>query len=230
MYCTNCGQELNNDARFCSKCGTQLQGVTQGSQSEKIPPQEVEPLPGSEIVCPICKHADRLEKVSTIVLKDTQESTGTSRVWVTGEKTGYWVTVPTHFIRISGLAQALFPPLEPTKKNLSGLVYLIFLFLFISTIPLSCTNDAYTIFPILVIVFFFLALVTHNNNEVSRVKKEKPGWEKAITAWDKLYYCYRDDIAFDNETLQYSASAVAIDRFCRPLMETPAETLNLEHS
>jgi len=36
-YCSNCGAELNNDAKFCSKCGVPINGgAQQVSQNQNL--------------------------------------------------------------------------------------------------------------------------------------------------------------------------------------------------
>ena len=74
MNCANCGQELNNDSKFCFRCGTKIQEDTyEEHQDEKSE--------YSSVFCPKCGQYDRIEKISSIVKSQTRTREKTE--WIT---------------------------------------------------------------------------------------------------------------------------------------------------
>ena len=54
----------------------------------------------------------------------------------------------------------------------------------------------FTPIPLLVASLFFIDRNQRVNSE-KKYKEYKPAWDRAIKRWERLYYCYRDDIIFD---------------------------------
>ncbi len=74
MYCSNCGLELNSDAKFCSRCGTKTQNAIPNEHED----EKHEPI---SIFCPKCTSNDKIEKVTSIV--KSQRRTREQTDWVT---------------------------------------------------------------------------------------------------------------------------------------------------
>ena len=66
MFCSNCGKEIDNDARFCEHCGMpiftnlteeklkQLQTQKLALQAEQSRRGPEKSLPAADLVCPAC--------------------------------------------------------------------------------------------------------------------------------------------------------------------------------
>lgn len=202
LYCSNCGQKLNKTAKFCSMCGTKVEETIPNINQDQEPKQDA-------ILCPICGYADKLEKVSAIVSKDTHDISGTSREWVSNKDGGgYWSIVPISETQISTLAQQLTPPPQPQIKEYSGCDYigrilgLVMAFIFL-VVGLS-DLDAFIVYIPFILLFGIPGILgvnaknKHDDMEKARIAKEEPIWRSAMEIWSRLYYCYRDDLVFDH--------------------------------
>jgi hypothetical protein len=139
VYCPKCGQQLNDDVRFCWKCGTDVQKATAVIQGQpSIPPvfKETQSIAGvsgnSEQAyhCPMCGQSDKVEKVSAIRQRDVQQISGTTRQWVSEKDGGgYWTTVPVSGTQVTELARKLTPPAKPGYSPSCWWVALPFLLL-----------------------------------------------------------------------------------------------------
>lgn len=66
-FCSNCGKELNNGAKFCQSCGTLLETENKPKQTEelrKCPSCGVQ-LPSFTAICPYCNHEINAQRVSS---------------------------------------------------------------------------------------------------------------------------------------------------------------------
>ncbi len=123
MYCANCGQELNNDAKFCFRCGTKIQeGTQQEHQDDKYEQ--------SSIFCPKCELYDKIEKVSSIVKSQTRTREKTE--WITetytdnkGKEQSFSYPRSYDVVEITDLAKHLSPPQKPQAKNFSGCLLIL---------------------------------------------------------------------------------------------------------
>ena len=59
----------------------------------------------------------------------------------------------------------------------------------------------------------FASKKNHDKRERIRVARELPAWQKAMSKWEKLYYCERDDTVFDMQSHSYVSPGQTID-FC----------------
>jgi len=212
MYCSNCGQELSDDAKFCSKCGAKVQ---EGTQTERQDDKQEQ----SSIHCPVCNHTDKMEKVSAIVDKDTQKLSGTSQEWVSDKNGGYLRTVPVTGQQMSELAKKLAAPPQPQAKGFSLFFIVIGVLLLINAvISLLSLNSignlicfATYLIPLIII---YLAKTNHDKKEQARVASEEPPWNSAKEVWNRLYYCYRDDIVFDGGDIKNTCQPQDVIKFC----------------
>jgi len=222
MYCANCGQELNNDARFCSKCGSKVQ---EGAQTERQDDKQEQ----SSIHCPVCNRTDKTEKISVIVSKDTHKLSGISQEWVSDKDGGFWRTVPISGKQMSELARNLTPPPQPQAISYSWLDYsgrIIALVMgFILLIVGLSDLDAFIVYvPCILIcaisgILGIMAKTKHDNKEQARIDEEEPLWKSAMEVWNRLYFCYRDDIVFDPDT-KSSCQPQDVRNFCyRPISQ-----------
>jgi len=61
-------------------------------------------------------------------------------------------------------------------------------------------------FAILTVVFWVLTRVFSDKikSGQAKYKNEMPVWQKSMSNWDKLYYCFRNDVIFNPKTSQYT--------------------------
>lgn len=100
-------------------------------------------------------------------------------------------------INISELSKRIALPPEPQRPT--KLWFIIFLVLGI--LSLISIVGAFN-----VLIFGPLAVWQgiRYNNLYKLYKEYVPYYEKAIISWDKLYYCFRDDIVLNPETNEYT--------------------------
>lgn len=228
MYCSNCGQELSPNAKFCSRCGAKLQNGTMNERQYKKHEQV-------SVDCPKCNLHDRIEKVTSIVKSHTRTREQTE--WATGyytDKNGkeqsYSYPRSYDVVEATDLAKRLTPPEPPQEKTFSSCLLIlggVLLFFSILTLVLAIefgvneTNDWSRIgelIPVLIPlgmgILVFVAKRKHDKNETKRVASEMLLWEDAIKKWNRLYYCYRDDIVFDSADMTNSCQPEDTIEFC----------------
>ncbi len=167
----------------------------------------------TSLYCPHCDQIDSVRKVSAIV----SDGTSSSRYMGYGDGIGYsshGMMVMDQIINLTGgsqtqLSQLLSPPIKPYERNFD-LVWLclILLGLFgflvtISGLANNITHETDTIGAFItgLICFSIVALASvayihKGKDEKIRFEREMPRWEKAISKWQQLYYCYRCDGVF----------------------------------
>lgn len=172
-----------------------------------------------DISCPACGNIDKVEKVSSIV--------GQGVVTVSGDRAETEGYVRYTEMRVSSLAEKLQLSEKPKDPGsgcgcnvVMGLLVLLFVGgaaasllrlwgpdpiseLFASFI--STREDAQEPLITDTLVGVVLLLVwwqIRRENAKARVEYESglPRWEQAKATWERLYYCYRDDVVFDVST------------------------------
>jgi hypothetical protein len=107
------------------------------------------------------------------------------------------------------LARRLAAPMNPVKavQPLGARDSLVFIGLAATstTFILSLQNRAITASIIYgAFVIFFLAAVVRLLLHLTRTRKVAealtPGWRDAALIWNRLYYCFKDDLVFDPKT------------------------------
>jgi hypothetical protein len=156
--------------------------------------------------CPKCGHDDMIRKVSSIV------SQGRSTGYAAGLDGGYSVSSTTD------LAKRLAAPTRPSMPGVLGctgpllvvgLVACVVLALLLQSInpgllPSMLEKAATSKVPLLrpeYLFFLGLALIwiLWWLSEKSKLRKALSLWEQATRRWNRIYYCYRDDIVFDED-------------------------------
>lgn len=150
----------------------------------------------SEIVCPQCDKDDRIEKISSVVYHN----------------------------RVDEGRHKLSLPEKPGKGGFSCFAWLFFLFIaftgFLSLIIGSLVlvslfmdspgdpNEATDLLVgsfmcgIPALLTFAWAISTHRRDKSMHIQQREI-WETAKKKWDRLYYCFRNDIVFDPDLKKY---------------------------
>jgi hypothetical protein len=206
--CPNCGGKLqvdtSADTMICQYCGTEhiiRRNVTGSVTLEAF------------ARCPLCKRNDRSEKVSAILKNQTGQSEGVvpqQRVYQDSKGHSYTqtVNVPVTTVHTSDLARYLASPLPPPAVPIkSGGINFLLLFsiivMFIGIILLFKSNFVLgIIFALIAVGGFFLWRSSRRKaqektrQQQSDINNGYKKWKQAISRWEKLYYCGRDDIIF----------------------------------
>lgn len=167
--------------------------------------------------CPKCGHIDRVEKVSSIF------SSGLTSGIYSGSSTGVstpigqgQVAVTSGYATLSGGSQSLLssrlaPPQEPI---IPGRPYTAI----ITSICLLCpglfcllasegefgASAALTGLGIIVVAAFIFGRATKTTKDKrNKATAAMPHWQRAISRWNKLYYCSRDDGVFDPDEREF---------------------------
>lgn len=165
----------------------------------------------TEAICPKCGKADRTGKVSILVsIRDRQDDqVAESKDLVRDE-----LPVPNGSLRRK-LAQPRQPQLN-SPVNIAGFIYLVLCFVSIMGAVAGYlkgvrTDDSWwtTVFytsMLLTAVFLWLAIRStrrymHDLTSFKdRTENKLKAWQESLQIWDRMYYCFRDDCAFDPET------------------------------
>lgn len=169
-------------------------------------------------VCPACKKDDAIQKLSAIV----------SGGHVTGtfyERSGSTLSGNT----ISELARLLAPPAPPRELMSRSCFGVVLLFLLISLISgcfgyvfvfsLIClttgceSEEIWAHFAGIISAIISAGVVVYVYNlrdrrvyeemkrkDEVRYKRERSIWDAKMEQWERLYYCFRDDVVFDSKT------------------------------
>ncbi len=166
------------------------------------------------LYCPQCGQIDSVRKVSAIVNSGTTSSSFSGY----GDSIGYsrnGMVFTDEFITLTGssqthLSQFLSPPIQPQVNYfddytliivLSGIIGLITVIIGLFQILVSqfVSGTFILLFGLSSLGVCVWVGVSHSdlnkNNEI-RFKQEHWAWQKALSKWQKLYYCYRCDGVF----------------------------------
>jgi hypothetical protein len=184
-YCTNCGHQLREGEKFCAACGTPV--TPQGLPDANHPISDA-------LACPTCHRSDQVAKVSVLV------SAGTATT-VIGQ--GFY----THS-RTDLSARLSLPP-EPTLdlsvEVFATLVWEFGIFCAVALVvglsqmgPNSSANTNSPATTLLVIGGIACLVITAwvFIGKRARHQKDHAAWVQHEAAWQKLYYCARDDGVF----------------------------------
>ncbi len=158
----------------------------------------------TSLYCPHCGQIDSVRKVSAIV----SDGTSSSRYTGYGDGIGYsshGMMVMDEIINLTGnsqtqLSRLLSPPIEPFYVSFTTMLkhpYGIFLIVLglvgLVILPIVWfLGVAFICGPILV----FLSWGYASEKEEKSLVTEMPRWQRAISKWWQLYYCYRCDGVF----------------------------------
>jgi len=215
IFCKECGKIIKRNTVICPYCSVQVKELVTKKQINR-PGTSIEPLEiiskdklvKNNIYCPLYKHIDSIAKVSAVYASGVSVGrySGTAVSLITpfssNESSSIAVTpVSMGGINISELSRRLAPPPEPMyPSNFWFIIFLILACLSLLFIWLLVTLPS---------IILFGALATwqgiRNNNKAKECKEYQPIYEKAIMNWNKLYYCFRDDVVFNPETNKYAS-------------------------
>lgn len=162
------------------------------------------------VACPKCHTNDQSQKVSAIVMAGTSSyqasgpAIGTAFV---GGKMG----LATGFTSVSGtnqtaLAAQLMPPVKPKKPKpyqadpVGALLAVVIACIGFLLMTASRGVDIGVIIAVAVAVEILLVWSSYGKVNALYTKQVLPPWQKVLARWNRLYYCYRDDIVYDPET------------------------------
>jgi len=206
--CEGCGASFANTFQFCPHCGREKQVIQD---------QKVISLSGRE--CPLCNKDDHVTKITTIIQRETQRISGQLPVTSTQMDSDGHLRTSTdlsHFsgTSISDLAQKLKPPSKPSLGCLSKWRYpdttcltigsaIMALALFGFGFSMMIEGDAAAIAGLIGgIAFIGIFLGSRKFKQwqskkgEEALKPEMDRWNYAMSRWDKLYYCSRDDCLY----------------------------------
>ncbi len=216
LTCPSCGGKLqfsaNTTSLVCPNCSNEHIVRRQGDAFQ------IE----ASSRCPNCNRNDRVEKVSAILSGQTHTVTGTrpvTDVYTDSEgkvrsSTSYESYTTT---QTSVLAQRLSPPLKPSAGGTCGSV-IVTLFLVVVAGPimifqiglpiafldsggsqLICAFPAFIVGALLIwagVKFYQKSSADYKKRVAQLEAVDLPRWGHAMERWNKLYYCYRDDVVF----------------------------------
>lgn len=157
-----------------------------------------------QLICTNCGQLDTVRKVSAIVAEGF--STGESRGVTTGgavfvsrggtagaiSSSSNYTTTVTSTVQ----AQRLVPPPQP--RFTFPAVVLIIPLIIGGCLAASMGNMGNIVFGGAVLCAIGLGIFLNNRGQ-EKLKAEMPLWEKAMSRWNRLYYCARCDGIFDNQ-------------------------------
>lgn len=202
-YCIACGMALTDGARFCGNCGQEAVDLVQAVARPSV-------LGVKTRVCPQCGLADKVDKVSGIVAAQSREE---QREWRDSDSNRHSRTVPTSTQLVSQLKLPqpykvkTFP--EIIAKSAFTLFFISFFTFVLSMIIggfIATAQDDFSFPPrFFVPVFIFIVAIEAiiaipYAAQVRKLRNEAviegQRWSQRKPGWDKLYYCYRDDVVF----------------------------------
>ncbi len=174
----------------------------------------------SQLICPICEQIDTVQKVSSLVRSST------AKIDLSGRSTNFGaaggrVAVMRGYSQLSGhqqtrLGALLAPPPYPRYRSnwmLAGIgLAIASLLAFFPFLVYSASNvkdpSAWSslvvggVIAATVLIAKFVFDATQRKAATARV----PHWEKAMSTWQQLYYCHRDDQVFIPGTNRFASS------------------------
>ncbi|MGB6882371.1 MAG: hypothetical protein WBD86_03705 [Microgenomates group bacterium] len=169
-------------------------------------------------ICPICKKDDAIQKVTAVVSSGQATGTFSGPSGGIAHVAGKWGVVGGYSTlrgeTMSTLSQFLSPLQERPKPWLSGCCSKLLLVVSLLSLPfLALVLSDYDATPqktaefIAIVLFvgggyFFLScfLKRSYQKELVNWADQESQRKKETDVWERLYYCFRDDIVFDPKT------------------------------
>jgi hypothetical protein len=199
-FCIECGKPLIAGARFCGNCGLEAGNHAESIVNPSVPIAKLE-------ICPKCGRADEVAKVSGIVSNGSRQHVHRRRNHIDSDY--HSGTIVTSTGSVSRLKLS-----EPYKYKPFSIVIKVLGFIIIFPIPLYFVGTAAAlsgdftffrfVFPVIVAFGAIVATimiayyVIRGPGLRAKAISEAKCWPKRKSGWDKLYYCYRDDLIFVN--------------------------------
>lgn len=113
-------------------------------------------------------------------------------------------------VLLGGGVLGFLAPIQTKRKSQMGIAFVVIVIFLPIVIIQNYDSPLMTIIAfgacLAYYVIYFLALTEETPRIESEYRKEMQIWNSKISRWDRLYYCYRNDIVFDPDTGK-SASA-----------------------
>jgi hypothetical protein len=165
-------------------------------------------MSASQIICPQCSKDDMIQKVSAIY------SAGTASGSFSGPTGGIAAPIGSGKPSIVGgyttlrgrtqtaLSTKLSPPAKPKPPSSAG-GWLFVIVLVLISFALIGTGGTTAFFGVLFLIGAIGVGVLGSKGEASKRQRYETltvRWTNALAAWNRLYYCSRNDCVFDPET------------------------------
>lgn len=204
-FCPNCGKQVRPAINYCISCGYDLTRIMDASDpvtDKSNLPRRPQPLSERDEIhplkCPMCLRVDRVAKVSAIVSSGTVEGTSSGSTWGVGRISGLDNTIDIQSqSKYSVQAQSLLSQrinFWSKTAHVDSLDFQIGI-LWVGGVVAGLVFQALWLSAAIIIAVFIFGVTVFNPMK-KRARKET---EAARLRWEKLYYCARDDVAFDPE-------------------------------
>jgi hypothetical protein len=135
--------------------------------------------------CPKCDHSDQIRKLSAIERDDA------------GTQTSHLVTQ---------LARPRKPQVKASNFTTFLIIGAVILCLGLNSLnarrSVGVGPGGFGVVAVIVGLIIFAVALSSNFAEAKKTRSELPAWKNAMGRWEKLYYCARDDIIFDEDDLK----------------------------
>ena len=201
--CPNCGGKLHVDPSLdsltCQFCKTEH--IIRRNASGTISLETF-------ARCPLCKRNDQVEKISAILNKQTSQSSGyvpQQRVYTDGDGRvqSRTINVQVQTKHETTLAQRLAPPEKPKAPG-EVQTWPVLLLAIPAIFYAQSTRGFLTMLVALLFTagLFAIWIVLQKANKKTHIEnmmaheRELGRWKQAVSRWQSLYYCGRDDVVF----------------------------------
>jgi len=168
-------------------------------------------------LCPVCRKDDAIQRLSAVVSSGRASGTFSGPSVGVAHVDGKW-DATGGYTALSGatatdLARKLSPPSKPDKPSGLGcwLYVLVGFFGFGAFVAFfnwvgetRYRGEHITLLMSLVSLAIVALILVGDMNKKSRARakyaEEKPAWDAAMKRYERLYFCFRDDVVFDPQT------------------------------
>lgn len=222
--CPECKSKLSKNAFFCPECGFKVNSVNNDSkvnstiQTRKN--REAKPKKSTsarmlspKLRCPVCKKDDNVRKISVVLDEGTSSS----------ETFGLNIPINNHrkhqndafsvstfsTTTKSALVSRLQPPDRPLQKwsHFKLINFMPYFFGFFIIVLISSSNNfagagAILLTSIVGGLFYggiIFIIVSFIKQQFVPPSEEQKKWQKSLSKYRNSFYCFRDDICFNEE-------------------------------
>lgn len=190
-YCIECGMALVGGARFCGQCGREAVDPAQAATQPSAPVTNIR-------ICPQCGQTDKVEKVSGIVATQSRQE---KNEWLDSDSNRRFRAVVTRTQLASQLTLS-----EPYERGpflvkhgwLLAVGFIGMLFLYYGLGDFFSGNHLVGLLLCIPAALVVVAVVSLKVRDRGKVEVEAQRWSERKPGWDKLYYCYREDVVFSD--------------------------------
>ncbi len=116
MYCPNCSNEIQTNAKYCWNCGEDLQHIIRKADTSSHTNADTQKTASDAYLCSLCHKNDKVKKVTAVLGVEVHEVPSNSDVWWSIKKVdgrSKLVFSDLTQTQVSHLAQKLLPPEKP---------------------------------------------------------------------------------------------------------------------